>query len=58
MLADYLVYDVPKQVVGGHLKNKPDKTKLREQKFNDPVDALTQEWVQMDWYTLAILRYD
>ena len=58
MLADYLVYDVPKKVVGGHLKNKPDKTKLREQKFDDPVAALTQEWVQMDWYALAIFVCD
>lgn len=53
-LKDYLVYDVPYRVIGGHLNNALDKNKIRTMDFESPEDAFRQEWVMQDWYLSLI----
>jgi hypothetical protein len=58
-LEPFLLHEVPKSVVGGHLHRKPIKEALKTGRFASPVEALEQEWVQMDWYlTLVNVKHE
>jgi len=59
MLEPFLLHEIPKAVVGGHLHLKPDKKALETMNFASPLEALKQEWVQMDWYlTLVNVKHE
>merc|ERR1719343_1588770 len=55
----FLLHEVPKSVVGDHINLKPDAKALQSMQFASPLEALKQEWVQMDWYlTLVNVKQD
>jgi len=50
----WLEYEIPQRVVGNHLDHSADVQKIKSKNFDSPLDALQQEWVQMDWYLTMI----
>jgi len=50
----WLKYDTPQQVVGHHLDLAPTPNKIKAMQFDTPLEALQNEWVQMDWYLTMI----
>lgn len=57
-LKPFLRYERPVALVGGHLQLGYDEEKVKTGKFDGPLDALRQEWVQMDWFlTMVAMKY-
>lgn len=49
LLEPFLRYKTPRDIVGGHLDLEMDSHKIKTMHFEDEMDALTQEWAEMDW---------
>jgi hypothetical protein len=53
----FLRFTRPAEVIGGHLNHRPDAKALKSMKFSSEMEALKQEWVQMDWFlTMVSMR--
>lgn len=50
----WLAFELPQQIVGHHLDLAPDPGKIKSMNFSTPLEALQNEWVQMDWYLTMI----